>query len=268
LRKLQSAIKFVLVAGFLSLASISAHAGPPFLTDDPDPVPYHHWELYGFVTQDISNGTKVLNAPAAEINNGVAPNTQVHFILPETTFSADGYSASTVGDAEVGVKYRFATETKNRPEIGMFPLLELPSGSAAEGTGNGRAWTKLPMWLEKDWGPWVSYGGGGIALNSAPGQRNYGFGGVLVQRTLNPKLSLGGEIYLQGASVEPGQMIPDAPSSVTVSGTRASAIWNFGGTYNFTPDFSLLFSAGHSFEGDDNNVLYLALYRIWGPGTP
>jgi hypothetical protein len=158
-----------------------------------------------------------------------------------------------VGDTELGVKYRFLTETKDRPEIGAFPLLEIATGSAAQGTGNGKAWTKLPVWLEKNWGPWMSYGGGGYAFNSAPGQRNYPFGGILVQRTLSSSLSLGGEIYLQGALVQPG---------------RSSSIWNFGGSYNFTPDFSLLVSAGHSFEGDGNSVAYVALYRTWGPGAP
>ena len=29
-------------------ASGPASAGPPFITDDPEPVDYGHWEVYGF----------------------------------------------------------------------------------------------------------------------------------------------------------------------------------------------------------------------------
>jgi len=39
---------------------------------------------------------------------------------------------------------------------------------------------------------------------------------------------------------------------------------NFGGCYNFTPDFSLLFSAGHSLAGDEQRIAYLGLYWTWG----
>jgi hypothetical protein len=35
----------VSLAAFLLLSS-SALAGPPFVTDDPEPVDYLHWELY------------------------------------------------------------------------------------------------------------------------------------------------------------------------------------------------------------------------------
>jgi hypothetical protein len=250
-----------------------ALAGPPYLTDDPDPVPLRHWELYTFATGDRTRSTNTVTGPALELNNGVAPNTQLHLIIPETYFSSDGMSARGLGDVEAGVKYRFLTETKSRPEIGMFPLVELPIGDQSRGLGNGRTWVKVPLWLEKNFGPWTSYGGGGYAYNPAPGQRNYFFGGLLVQRTLSPQLTLGGEVFLQGAQAQNDQM-PSAgsagvsSSAIQVVGARSSALWNFGGSYNFTPDFSLLFTAGHSFAGDGNSIFYLGLYRTWGPGSP
>ena len=92
-----------------------AAAGPPFLTDDPDPVPYHHWEFYTFASGDQAGSTRLVNWPAIEINNGVAPNTQLHLIVPATQFSAGGQSYTTVGDTELGVKYRILTEARNWP---------------------------------------------------------------------------------------------------------------------------------------------------------
>ncbi len=239
-----------------------AWAGPPYLTDDPDPVPLHHWEVYTFATRDQTRGLDTVVGPALEVNNGVAPNTQIHLIIPDTYVAQGGMSARGLGDVEAGVKYRFLPETKSRPEIGTFPQVELPTGDPAKGLGNGRAWVKVPVWLQKSFGSWTTYGGGGYAYNPAPGQRNSGYGGLLVQRTLTRCLTLGGEVFLQGASAESSQ------TGMQVAGTRSSALWNFGGEYNFTPDFSLLFSAGHSFQGDGSRVLYLGLYRTWGPGAP
>ncbi len=166
-------------------AASVALAGPPFLTDDPDPVPYHHWEAYAFTTLDRTRSTNTVVGPAVEVNNGVAPNTQLHLIIPATYFSQDGMSARGLGDVEAGVKYRFLEETKSRPEIGTFPQVELPTGDQSKGLGNGRTWVKVPLWLQKSFGPWTTYGGGGYAYNPAPGQRNYGYGGILHSQDLH-----------------------------------------------------------------------------------
>lgn len=248
-------------------------AGPPFLTDDPVPVGYHHWEVYTFAMGDRSDGSNTVQWPAVEVNNGVAPNVQLHLIVPETYYSLDGASARGLGDTEFGVKYRFVTQNPRRPDIATFPLVELPSGDASKNLGNGRTWAKVPIWLEKDWSSWTAYGGAGYAFNPAPGARNYWFGGALLQRNLSARLSLGGELFFQGASVNEGGPLLSSPPAMSspggaTPGARSSAIWNVGGQYNFTPDFSLLFSAGHSFAGDNNSVFYVALYRTWGPGAP
>ena len=59
-----------------------ACAGPPFVTDDPEPVELGHWEVYAssIVVRNPSgvNGT----LPHVEVNNGVAPNLQLHIIVP------------------------------------------------------------------------------------------------------------------------------------------------------------------------------------------
>ena len=260
--------------GICCLAALGAPvwAGPPYLTDDPEPVALHHWEAYTFYTRDRTRSTDTVSGPSLEVNNGVAPNTQLHLIVPNAYSSSGGTSARGLGDIEAGVKYRFVSQTKSRPEMGIFPQLELPAGDQSKGLGNGRTWVKLPVWLQKDFGAWTTYGGGGYAYNPTPGQRNYGYGGLLVQRTLSPRLTLGGEVFFQGAQVSP-QAESAGPrsassSGISIAGARESAIWNFGGSYNFTPGLSLLFTAGHSFQGDGNAVVYLGLYRTWGPGTP
>jgi hypothetical protein len=39
-------------------------AAPPFLTDDPVPVDYQHWEVYLFANGDHESGNYTINSPA------------------------------------------------------------------------------------------------------------------------------------------------------------------------------------------------------------
>ena len=230
-------------------------AGPPFQTDDPDPVPYGHYEAYLFALSDGTSIATAAEGPAAEFNWGAVPNVQLHLIVPVASyFQPQGPDTAGLGDIEAGVKYRFVQETKHRPEIGTFPMLELPTGSPQRNLGNGQTWARLPVWIQKSIGPWTSYGGAGEVINNAPGVRDYTFAGWLLQKEFNKKLTLGGEVFGHGAE---GQQ-PLIPS------TRASTLVDFGGFYNFNLGFSLLFAGGHSFTGQPETYAYLGLYWTWG----
>jgi hypothetical protein len=231
----------------LGLGSATAVAGPPFLTDDPEPVAYGHYEAYSFGSFSRSRGSTVSSLPAFEFNIGSAPNLQLHVIVPGSYVRPGG--AYAVGDVEAGLKYRFVQEGKYRPQIGVFPLLELPTGTARSGLGNGRLWARLPIWTQKSYGPWTTYGGGGYQINRAPGMKNSVFAGWLVQRHLNKKLTIGSETYFQQAQ------------AVNV---RQTTFIDGGGYYNFRDNFSLLFMLGHTVAGERSTVGYLGLYWTWG----
>lgn len=227
-----------------------AAAGPPFLTDDPVPVGLHHWEAYVFSTYDHGPDGSDLALPAFEVNLGAAPELQLHLVVPWAwSEQAGGGFRSGLGDIEVGCKLRLLDEARGHPQVGIFPMAELPAGDASRGLGNGRVWFRLPVWIQKSWGPWTTSGGGGWVINRASGQRDHAFAGWLVQRDLSPKLTLGGEVFAQGAD--------------TVGG-RGTTFADLGGYLNFTPGFSLLFSAGHGFAGEHRTIAYLGLYWTWG----
>ncbi len=231
------------------LPAMRSLAGPPFLTDDPEPVDYQHWEAYLFANGDHASGSYSINGPAVELNYGVLPDTQLHLIVPMTTVGGNSAPAvSGLGDTEFGIKYRFVHETNGWPQIGIFPMIELPTGDSGRGLGNGRTWFQLPLWLQKSFGPWTTYGGAGEVLNSAPGRRNYPFGGWLVQRDYGPHLALGGELFARDRDTDDD---------------KGFAALNFGGSYNFNEHFSLLFSAGHSIAGDEHTLWYFGLYWTW-----
>ncbi len=233
-----------LVLLWLGLLPLEAWAGPPFLTDDPQPVDFEHWELYvasiDFATKDGGVG----DGPHVEINYGVVPNVQLHVIAPVAYSSpAVGTGHYGYGDTELGVKFRFVQESKCVPMVGVFPLLEVPTGSAREGLGTGRVHALLPVWLQKTWGPWTAYGGGGYGINPGAGLQNYGFvGGVLQCQVAKPVL-VGAEVYHQTASVV---------------GARGDTAFNVGTVVDLSEAHHLLFSAGRSIDGPTNFQCYFA----------
>lgn len=241
---------YALIASVLVLAPGAVVAGPPFLTDDPAPVDYKHSEFYVFSTYDKTKDGKDITAPAFEYNYGAFPETQIHLVVPFVKSAPnDAASEFGIGDVEIGVKYRFVQETDTMPQIGVFPMAELPTGNSDKGLGNGKTWWRLPIWIQKSWGDWTSYGGGGYVINHADGQKDYPFGGWLLQKDFGEKWTLGGEVFARGKDTVDGQ---------------ATTIVNFGGLYKFTPDFNLLFSAGRDVGGERHTVAYLGLWWAFG----
>ncbi len=241
---------YVFVACTTLTTSGLALAGPPFMTDDPAPVDYKHSEFYLFSTIDKTKDGKATALPAFEYNYGVLPDTQLHIVVPFVKSAPnDAVSESGAGDVEVGVKYRFIQETDTMPQIGIFPMAELDTGDSDKGLGNGKTWWRLPVWIQKSWGEWTTYGGAGYVINRADGQKNYPFAGWLLQKDLGEKLTLGGEVFGRAKDTVDGQ---------------GTTIVNFGGLYKFTPDFNLLFSAGHSVGGESHAVGYLGLWWAFG----
>jgi hypothetical protein len=239
-----------ILAGLLAVvAPIVAWAGPPFLTDDPVPVDFGHYETYAFTQWDSTPGSgSTVAGPAVEFNWGLRPNLQFHVVAPFENATAPGLpNAFGLGDTEIGVKYRLVRESATRPQIGIFPMAEAATGNADRNLGNGQTWYRLPIWAQKsyDEGKWTIDGGGGIALDQAPDQRDYGFAGFLIQRSLGAGLTLGAEVFTQGA---------------TAIGVTPTTFYNVGGYINPSSQCSILFSVGHSVAGQSRAIGYFGLY--------
>ena len=218
------------VLGVISAGA--AAAGPPFITDDPEPVDLGHWEVYAFSAGAVDAHDATGTGPSIEVNYGAAPNLQLHVIAnlayDRPQGAADQFG---VGDTELGAKYRFVTPGKDDwfPQVGVFPLLELPSGDARRGLGAGYVQAFLPVWVQKDFGKWTTYGGGGYWINPGPGNRDYWYAGWLLQRQVTDKLAIGGEVF---------HTTSNAVGRDGVTG------FSLGGQYDLTEHYHLLFSAG------------------------
>src|ERR1035441_10238850 len=153
----------VLLLAALAAHGLYAQAGPPFQTDDPTPVDLGHYEFYIFGMVDGTPAEIDSTGPAFEFNWGAVPDVQLHAILPfgavlpsnNPIYAPGGTGAHAFGltDTELGLKYGFIHQTKHRPQIGTFTMLELPTGNSTKGLGVGRVWYKLPLWMEKEFGP-------------------------------------------------------------------------------------------------------------------
>jgi hypothetical protein len=238
-------------------------ARPPYQTDDPTPVDFKHYEAYVF---GGVSGTPVAYGslgPAFEFDWGAIPRVQIHAILPfggsfpsnNPIYAPSGIGPRTFGltDMEFGVKLAIIKQTKYCPQIGMFTMIEIPTGSFSKGLGAGKTWYKLPVWVEKEIGPWTLDGGVGYALARQVDFSDFLYGGFLVKREINKKLELGAEMFSH------------AHEGLAAPQTQSSTLIDVGGYYHFkNPDFQFLFAYGHSVAGQTENYAYLGLYYTWG----
>lgn len=223
----------------------AAFAGPPFVTDDPEPVDLHHVEvnMIGQQTRAIVGRS---GSVSGEVNAGCAAEMQCHLAVP-VAFNepADGRPHAGLGDVELGLKYRFV----NRPDDGwsaaVYPTLYLPTGAAGRNLGNGRAQLLLPLWVQKSAGQWSFDAGVARLINWAPDVRSNWFAGLLVRRSFGERLSLGAEMYRRTA---------------TAAGKPSVTGFNVGAIVSVSPHQNLLISAGRglSHVEDNEHSIFLA----------
>jgi hypothetical protein len=251
------------LATAVGVAASRALAGPPFVTDDPEPVPYQHFEFYNISLGTAIRGDTSGAAPAFEYNYGIVPNGQAHIIAPLTFDTQSG--SYGFGDTELGFKYRFIDENKDgwRPMVGIYPLVELPTGNADRGLGAGYVRAYFPVWLQKSFGDWTTYGGGGYWLNQGDdtANRDYWFFGWLLQKQVTKQLALGAEIYHQTSTVAFGATNPIY--------TQPTTGFNVGAIYDFDDDHHLLVSVGKGLQNaaTTNEFSWYVAYQITGAGV-
>jgi hypothetical protein len=148
---------------WVGLAGI-ALAGPPFETDDPEPVDCHHIEI------DVAQGRQSepgATGPIWETDYGPTKNVEL---------SVSGQP----GETELASAIRFISETKNTPQVGFLPAVNFES--------NGKVTTFLPFWTQKTIGDWTFFGGGGVSHGEE-------FTGLTTMRNFRSGSSLGLEFY-------------------------------------------------------------------------
>lgn len=142
-------------------------AGPPFVTDDPGPVEYGHWEVNYGISRTWRDDSMSAALPSVDINYGVLPNVQLH-AQPRYFYEKSSERRHVgIDDTEVGVKYCFAEFHNNGTAFaaGIYPMLQVPTGDKQLGDGRGKLQSFLPLWLQMSQDRWVVYGGVGYRIN-------------------------------------------------------------------------------------------------------
>jgi hypothetical protein len=237
-------------AAFVVAVSVPALAGPPFFTDDPQPPDLGHFEI-NIAAQGIRHrGGREGALPGIDANYGATPDLQLHLATGLATQKTDGKNtAYGYGDTELGAKYRFLHQEEDGWDVATYPIVVLPTGDAGRGLGAGHTRALLPLWVQKDFGDWSTFGGGGYWINRGGGAKDYWVVAWALLRKIDDRLSLGGELFHQTS---------DGTDSPARSG------FNVGGLLQVSESGHVLFSAGRGLTHATatNAFSYYVGYRI------
>jgi len=221
----------VLLIGF----GTPALAGPPYVTDDPQPTDDGHYEVYAF-----TGGTATDNGSGGQagidFNYGGAEDLQLTAVLPFAYAKQRGQAAVTgFGDIELAAKYKFLHQDTFGLDVSIFPRVFLPTNSNPA-LGNKHPAFFVPFFVEKDWDAWSVFGGGGCTISRGGDSQDFCQVGLVVARQVLPHLQLGVEIYHQ---------TPDQKGGVQSSGV------GFGAIYDLNEHLHLMASAGPGIQNAD-----------------
>lgn len=236
------------LACFAALFGASAaRAGPPFVTDDPEPTEPGHWEIYAFASGAESR-LEAEGEAGLDINYGAATDLQFTAVLP-IAYQNEDRARAGLGDIELAVKYRFLHQREGSaaPDVSFFPAITLPTARRA--FGSGRVQVFLPLWAQKDFGRWSLFGGGGYQINPGRGSRDYWVLGIALSREITDRLSVGAELF------------HETPEEV---GDRAFTGASVGATYRVAGPYSVLFSVGPGLQNrrEEGRYTFYAALKI------
>jgi hypothetical protein len=239
---------------FTSLViSKSAVAGAPFVTDDPETLADNRWEVNYAISKTWMHNSTSVTAPSIDINYGLSKHVQLH-MQPRYTYQRNGHDKQSGFDStELGIKNRFFSLNLNDIEfmLGIYPKLQLPTGTKKLGDASGKTQLFLPFWAQVNTDKWTLYGGTGYRINNYSSSKNSWFLGLTALYEVTENFKFGGELYRESAVVQ---------------GNQYSSGFNIGSIYNITKDYGVLFSAGRALNNvSETNKLsaFVALQVIY-----
>jgi Putative MetA-pathway of phenol degradation len=234
-----------IIFGAGSLLAIGlAQAGPPFVTDDPEPPSPGRWEINVPFILERTPGKTEMDAPLFDFNYGL-PDVQLKLEFPIKIVHEDtDGTAAGAGDLLLGVKWRFLNNEQSQFQLGIYPQLLLPTGDKARDLGEGRPAFVLPLVAQKSWDKWTLYGNVGFWWQTATETRDYFYAGAVLEREINERLTLGAELF---------------GNSPKERGGRCDIAFNVGGIWKLNKNVNLLFTGGRDVVGNTHAMAYVGL---------
>jgi hypothetical protein len=218
----------------LVMVQDAAFAGAPFQTEDPAVIDVAHTDVLVFNQQTLSASGRSGALASAEIHYGVIPKLEVDIGMPYAfNFPTGGSAQRGYGDTTLEIKYRLVEEDEATPQVSLVPKLNLSTGNANRGLGNGGNQFVMALALQKSSGKFQTNGNVGYWINNGSDNRSYWFLGWQAQYAFTSHLQLGIEIF---------------HTSPQVVGQGPSTGFNGGGYYLFDSKNQILFSAGRGLQ--------------------
>ncbi|MFZ2029600.1 MAG: transporter [Vitreimonas sp.] len=174
-----------------------AAAGPPYLSDDPIPTEFRHFEIYTLAAGEHSREGDA-GAAGIDFNYGATPDLQLTAVFPIEWERPHGVGLSGgIGNIEIAAKFRVLHQESFGWDVAIFPRVFLPSVSDSFGTQH--ASLLIPVWIGRDMGDWSTFGGGGCELNQGGEDQNFCLAGWALTRSVSERLRIGGEVFRQTA---------------------------------------------------------------------
>jgi hypothetical protein len=222
-------------------------AGPPFVTEDPEPPPPGGWEINVPFIIERTPGETEMNTPLFDLNYGL-PNIQLKLEIPVETIHDDGDgTASGPGDLLLGVKWRFLNNERSQFQLGTYPQVLVPTGDHSRGLGQGGSAFVLQLIAQKNWEKWTLYGNVGYWWQAGAENRDYSYAGAVLEREINERLTLGVELF---------------GNSPKERGGHSELAFNVGGSWKLNKHLNLLFSGGRDIVGDTHAMAYIGLQLL------
>ncbi len=233
----------------LATLSTGALAGPPYVTDDPVPTEFGHWEIYQYAAGSGTEGATSGEA-GVDLNYGGGERVQLTLVVPVARQHAAEDTHVGMGTVQLAAKYRVARQDDGAlMDIALFPRVFL--ATAAEGLGSSDVAVLLPVWIGRASGDWYAFAGGGYQINPGRTNRDFWTGGAALTRALSEHLSMGAEVYGRTADAD------DARSYVGL---------NFGIAWEMSQHWSLLASSGPGLvhaNDEGRYAFYVALQSVY-----
>lgn len=221
------------------LMCTASFAGPPFVSDDPEPTDYRHFEIYAFA-QGSEARDGIGSTFGLDFNYGAAPDLQLTAVIPlEVEAPSSGPNVVGLGNVELAAKYKFLHQEDVGWDVAVFPRVFFPSGSAE--VGEKHFSLLLPVWLGRSWGDWSTFGGGGCVINRSGDSQDYCLMGWALTRRILPDLQIGAEVVHQGADSK---------------GARSSTGVGAGLIYDLSDNVHLLAYAGPGLQNAAETAQY------------
>jgi hypothetical protein len=233
------------LAAFAATAlTLPALAGPPLITDDPDPVEKGHWEINLPYTLDVSakdaSGKRSFThqAPLFDINYGITDYAHLKLEGPFEIVDNPGEGPRAgPGDTSLGSKIRFINQEKGAPlSLSIFPAIGIPTGDSGRGLGEGSPVLVLPVEIgRKFFGDKLFvYADVGYEAHFANDEADIWRGGIACEAQVVDGLTFCAEVRFEYRD----------------QGTPDDALWQLGFKYALSEHVGLMAAAGRSFNPD------------------